>query len=111
LANFFTKNKAKLCEHWFLIKSQFFRRKLATIDQSELLLLQVKVRMNEDAAEKAEKSVEDEANAIASMRLAYQDLSIEKKKQVRSTKFFFFLFCGLPQAPRSGQAFKMAPDD
>ena len=35
------------------------------------------------ASEKTEKTVEDEEKAMTSMRLAYQDLSIEKKKQVR----------------------------
>jgi len=38
---------------------------------------------SEAAAEKTEKTVEDEEKAMTSMRLAYQDLSIEKKKQVR----------------------------
>jgi hypothetical protein len=43
---------------------------------------QVKTRMTEEAVEKSEKSADDEAKSLASMRLAYQDLSIQKKTQV-----------------------------
>ena len=48
-------------------------------------------------AEKTEKTAEEEEKAMTSMRLAYQDLSIEKKKQAsrcyarvvgKSTRFF-----------------------
>ncbi len=43
---------------------------------------QVKTRMTEEAVEKSEKSADDEAKSLANMRLAYQDLSIQKKTQV-----------------------------
>ena len=35
-----------------------------------------------EESEKVEKTAEDNEKAMMSMRLAYQDLSIEKKKQV-----------------------------
>ena len=35
-----------------------------------------------EESEKVEKTTEDNEKAMMSMRLAYQDLSIEKKKQV-----------------------------
>jgi len=39
-----------------------------------------------ETAEKTEKTAEDEEKAMTSMRLAYQDLSVEKKKQVSRNK-------------------------
>ena len=41
---------------------------------------QVKERMEEEKKEQAAKTVEEEAKAVASMRLAYQDLSVQQKK-------------------------------
>ena len=48
-------------------------------------LFQVKTRTTEEALEKTEKSANDEAKAMASMRLAYQDLSLQQKTQVHLT--------------------------
>ena len=51
-----------------------------------MIFSQVKVRMTEEAVEKDKRSADDEAKAIASMRLAYQDLSIQQKSQEEKMK-------------------------
>ena len=55
-------------------------------------LFQVKTRTTEEALEKTEKSANDEAKAMASMRLAYQDLSLQQKTQVHSACIFETFF-------------------
>ncbi len=57
-----------------------------------LKFFQVKTRMTEEAVEKDKRSAEDEAKAIASMRLAYQDLSIQQKTQVRNLRLCRTIF-------------------
>ena len=43
--------------------------------------LQTRSRHEEERREAAKKSAEDEETAVASMRLAYQDLSVQRKRQ------------------------------
>lgn len=66
--------------------AQKVKKDFAEIEREAELADQVKTRMTEEAVEKDKRSAEDEAKAIASMRLAYQDLSIQQKTQEEKLK-------------------------
>lgn len=53
---------------------------------------QVRSRMEEERKEAFKKTAEDEAKAAASMRLAYQEMSLNQKKTVRNRSLIFFCF-------------------
>ena len=69
-----------------------------------MFAFQVKSRMTEEA-EKVEKSAEDDEKAMMSMRLAYQDLSVEKKKQVCALLKLIWHVREVVIAPREGSPF------
>lgn len=52
------------------------------------MLDQIKEKEAEEAKVLAEKSLEDEQKQMASMRLAYEDLSIQQKKEEEKLKQF-----------------------
>ena len=60
--------------------AQRVKKDFAEIEREAELADQVKERMEEEKKEQAAKTVEEEAKAVASMRLAYQDLSVQQKK-------------------------------
>lgn len=60
--------------------AQKVKKDFAEIEREAEMADQVRTRMEEE--QKAPK-VEDEEKIVTSMRLAYQDLSVQQKKQVR----------------------------
>lgn len=61
--------------------AQKVKKNFEEIEREAELADQVKSRMEEERKEAELKTSEDEAKAAASIRLAYQDLSAESKKQ------------------------------
>ncbi|XP_066998688.1 ADP-ribosylation factor GTPase-activating protein 2 isoform X2 [Anabrus simplex] len=61
--------------------AQKVKANFAEIEREAVLADQLKVQQAEEAKLMAEKTAEEEQNQIASMRLAYQDLSIQQKKE------------------------------
>ncbi|XP_059079935.1 ADP-ribosylation factor GTPase-activating protein 2-like [Tigriopus californicus] len=57
------------------------KKDFAEVEREAEMADQVRTRMDEEKKEMAMKSQEDQAKAVASMRLAYQDLSAQQKKK------------------------------
>lgn len=58
------------------------KKDFAEVEREAEMADQVRSRMDEEKKEMAMKSQEEQEKAVASMRLAYQDLSVQQKKQV-----------------------------
>ncbi len=61
--------------------AQKVKKDFAEIEREAELADQTRSRMEEERKEAARKTAEDEEKALASARLAYQDLSLQQKKQ------------------------------
>ncbi|XP_069696142.1 ADP-ribosylation factor GTPase-activating protein 2 isoform X2 [Periplaneta americana] len=66
--------------------AQKVKTNFAEIEREAALADQLKVQAAEEAKLMAEKSAEEEQKQIASMRLAYQDLSLQQKKEEEKLK-------------------------
>ncbi|PSN37667.1 ADP-ribosylation factor GTPase-activating protein 2 [Blattella germanica] len=66
--------------------AQKVKTDFAEIEREAALADQMKVQAAEAAKVQAEKSAEEEQKQIASMRLAYQDLSLQQKKETEKLK-------------------------
>ncbi|XP_021918430.1 ADP-ribosylation factor GTPase-activating protein 2 isoform X2 [Zootermopsis nevadensis] len=66
--------------------AQKVKTNFAEIEREAVMADQLKVQAAEEAKLIAEKTTEDEQNQMASMRLAYQDLSLQQKKEEEKLK-------------------------
>ena len=62
--------------------AQKVKKDFAEIEKEAEMADQMKYQIEEDRKVDEAKRIEDESKAAANMRLAYQDLSLQQKKQV-----------------------------
>ena len=65
--------------------AQKVKKDFSEIEKEAEMADQVKYKMEEDRKIDDAKRIEEESKVAANMRLAYQDLSLQQKKQASST--------------------------